>query len=164
MLHALFHLLGSHYEKDNLGEVEGILRSILATVPNDPTSMKFLGLVYYRTGRTDEAVRIFEMAAHQQQSESAVEMPPRGDFLARHGYSAVAACHLEATRPDSNTARTWYDLGLALRDLGRRDEAQVAFRHAGSARQHLPEVRFDSAGPADTPTAGVSAAETDEDD
>ena len=141
MLHALFQLLGSHYAKDDLGAAEGLLRSILATVPDDPTSMKFLGLVYYRTGRTDEAVRLFDMAARRQRSGATFETQPSVDFLSRHGYSAVAACYVEATRPDGNTARTWYDLGLALGDLGRREEADVAFLQAKTAAQQLPQVR-----------------------
>jgi Flp pilus assembly protein TadD len=164
MLHALFQLLGSHYANDDLGAVEGLLRSILATVPDDPTSMKFLGLVYYRTGRTDEAVRLFDMAARRQRSDASFETQPRDDFLSRHGYSAMAACHLEATRPDGNTARTWYDLGLALGDLGRREEADVAFLLAKSAPRQLPQVWFHANGAAGAPPAGTSTADLEDDD
>jgi len=164
MLHALFQLLGSHYANDDLGAVEGLLRSILATVPNDPTSMKFLGLVYYRTGRIDQAERLFDMAARRQRSCTSFEIQPHDDFLSRHGYSAMAACHLEATRPDRNTARTWYDLGLVLGDLGRREEATVAFLQANSARRQSPEVRIHATFPAGTPSYGASTAGPDDED
>jgi len=138
MLHTLFQTIGAQYSTGNLAAVESAARSILSTVPNDQASLQFLGLVYYRTGREDEAVRILDAEPPQPDGPLRFEAASDKDFLSRNGYSAVAACHVEATQPSPDLAMVWYDLGVVLSELGRPDKALHAFRSALATCPAIP--------------------------
>ncbi len=141
MLRILFQMLGDHYGQTNLRDVEIVVRSILATVPRDVSALHFLGLVYYRTNRRAAAVDVFNRATLGP--EDLLAMPPEtgDDFLARNGYSAEAACHLEATRPSPGLAKAWYDVGLALAELGHPRRAVSAFRTSLVSQPEFPAAR-----------------------
>jgi tetratricopeptide (TPR) repeat protein len=136
----LFQLIGVHYANGNFAAVEAAVRSLLATVPNDLASLQFLGLVYYRTGRTQEAIRIFDSTPIARESAQRFEMESGDDSVSRNDYSAAAACRIEATHRNADLAHAWYDLGLTLNHLGRPDRAVVAFRSALIARPAFPEA------------------------
>jgi tetratricopeptide (TPR) repeat protein len=138
MLRVLFQMFGNSYVQANFGGVEAIVRSILATVPGDMASMQFLGLIYYRTGRTADAIHAFEMAAPTPEKLPPIEFPADKDFLARNGYSAAAACQLEAIGRNPGLAKAWYDVGLTLADLGHPRRAVSAFRAALISRPSFP--------------------------
>ena len=55
MIDALFDLLGTFYQSGDLLQAEWIARSILQAIPDDIVSLQFLGLVYYRTRRREQA-------------------------------------------------------------------------------------------------------------
>jgi tetratricopeptide (TPR) repeat protein len=141
MLRMLFQLLGSNYASGNFGGVEAVVRTLLTTVPNDMASLQFLGLVYYRTGRRDEAVRVFDAAEIKQETEVAQEFDPSDDILARSGKKDATTRHIEATRPNGETAQAWYDLGLTHSELNRPEQAVLALRFALSVRPDFPEAR-----------------------
>jgi cytochrome c-type biogenesis protein CcmH/NrfG len=142
MLRVLFQMFGNYYSQGNLGSVEIIVRSILATVPGDMASLQFLGLVYYRTGRTSDAIHVFDMAAPTAQTLTPIEGPADADFLSRNGYSAAAACQLEATGRSAGLAKAWYDVGLTLVDLGHASRAVSAFRAALISRPSFPAAEL----------------------
>ena len=138
MLRVLFQMFGNAYVQANLGSVEAIIRSILATVPGDMASLQFLGLIYYRTGRTADAIHAFELAAPTPEKLPPIEFPADEDFLARNGYSAAAACQLEAIGRNPGLAKAWYDVGLTLANLGHPRRAVSAFRAALISRPSYP--------------------------
>jgi tetratricopeptide (TPR) repeat protein len=142
MLHTLFQMVGVNYSSGNLNAVESAVRSILATVPNDLTSLQFLGLVYYRTGRKAEAMRILESEPPQPDPPSRFDAAPGVDILSRNAYSAVAACHVEATHRSSDLAMVWFDLGVVLSELGKPERALGAFRSALAACPAKPKANW----------------------
>jgi tetratricopeptide (TPR) repeat protein len=169
MLHTLFRTVGAQYSNGNLDAVESAVRSILAMVPNDLASLQFLGLVYYRTGRKTEAIRILEAQAPQQDQALRFETAPGDDFLSRNGYSAAAACHVEATQRNRDLALAWYDLGLVLNELGRHESALRAFRSAlaacpghSNAMLAMSSVALDLKARAQPVSSDSSSAEDDE--
>ncbi len=133
MLHTLFQLVGIRYSCGDFNAVESTARSILETVPNNLAALQFLGLAYYRSGRKAEALQILEAEAPQQDPASRFEAEPGDDFLSRNGYSAAAACHVEATQRNRDLALAWYDLGVLLDELGRPEPALRAFQSALAA-------------------------------
>jgi tetratricopeptide (TPR) repeat protein len=133
MLHTLFRLVGVHYSCGDFGAVETTARTILATVPNDLAAQQFLGLAYYRTGRKAEAMRILDAHPPQYPCAARFEAVRDVDFLSRNGYSAAAACHVEATQRSRDLALAWYDVGRILSDLGRPEPALRAFQAALAA-------------------------------
>jgi tetratricopeptide (TPR) repeat protein len=151
MLRLVFQLIGTHYASGNLNAVEGTVRSILAAVPNDQTALQFLGLVYYRTGRKAEAIRIFDDVPAQSDFTVPARSDSGDDFLSRNGYSATAACHVAANDHNPDLALAWYDLGLTLRELDRPKHAAGAFRCALAARPGFADatVAFNTMTPRD---------------
>ena len=105
MISTLVNLLGGFYESSDFAKVEAIAHSINKAVPGDEVSLKFLGLVYYRTGRTNDAMRLFNRV-HRRTSARPEEI--------ESGTSAVAAVAREASRRVPYLAQAWCDLGRAL--------------------------------------------------
>lgn len=138
MLRTLFQMIGAHYASGDFAAVESALRSVLAAVPNDSASLRFLGLVYYRTGRKAEAMHILRTTPSLPGTEPHSGAAAAEDFLGRHGYSAAAACHVEATQRNPDLALAWFDLGVAFGELGLPARAVAAFQAALLARPGFP--------------------------
>ena len=113
MIHTLINLLAGFYESNDLSRAETIARSIHTAVPGDQVSLKFLGIVYYRTGRIKDAIRLFEAVQCRQKAvaeTSTLEVD-----------SAAAAFSQEARRRVPYLAQAWQDLGSALQKIRKFD-------------------------------------------
>jgi cytochrome c-type biogenesis protein CcmH/NrfG len=121
MISTLVNLLGGFYESNDFAKVEAIAHSISRAVPGDEVSLKFLGLVYYRTGRTKDAIRLFDRV-HRRTSERPEKIET--------GSSAVAAVAREATRRVPYLAQAWCELGSALMKLKGNEASQQSFQTA----------------------------------
>lgn len=126
MISTLVDLLANFYAKNDFTNFEAIARSLLNTVPNDQVSLQFLGLVYYRTGRVKDAIRTFNKVILRRKPAKADPVTANGKLP--HGDNAAAACYQEATRHSPVLARTWFDLGTTLLELGKYEQAIPAFR------------------------------------
>ena len=136
MISTLVELLGNFYANNDFTNFEAVSRGLLAAIPNDTVSLQFLGLVYYRTGRINDAIRLFDKVVPTLKNPAEkprVDSPVDGD-------SAVAECYQEATRQSHDLAQAWYDLGLALVDLNKHEQAIPAFRSALTARPVFPQA------------------------
>jgi len=138
MLRTLFHMIGSHYANGNLGAAESSVRSVLAAVPNDPASLQFLGLMYYRTGRKAAAMDILNTAPPLCAAPSPQQPARSDDFLGRNGYSATAACQVQATQRNPDLAQVWLDLALTLGELDQPARAVDALQYALLAQPGFP--------------------------
>ena len=124
MISALINLLGGFYESNDFAKVEAIARSIHKAVPGDDVSLKFLGLVYYRTGRIKDAIRLFKRV-HRRSSARPEKIGT--------STSAVAAVTREANRRVPYLAQAWRDLGHALMKLMGFEQAPQSFQSASLA-------------------------------
>ena len=129
MIAALVDLLGIFYANNDLSNFEVIARSLQAAIPNDLVSLQFLGLVYYRTGRVDEAVSVFERVVRRCGCRAAA--PADADISDNERSSTV--CLRESTRPNPLLAKAWHDLGAVLLQLRRFELAIPALRNSLSA-------------------------------
>jgi tetratricopeptide (TPR) repeat protein len=127
MIDALFDLFGTFYQAGNFLQAERIARNILQAIPDDLVSLQFIGLVYYRTGRREEAIEAFNAAACGGLDDGT---HLRVDSRLR----ASAQCLRAARVPGSAVATAWYDLGLILLRLRRHQQAISAFQSALSGR------------------------------
>ena len=127
MIGTLIDLLGNFYARNDLGNFEAITRSLLSAIPDDQVSLQFLGLVYFRTGRTKDAIRIFDKVASRLFAIEGTGNTEAQLFQVDH---AAAVCYQEATRPNPDLALAWHDLGIALLDLGKYEQAILPFRSA----------------------------------
>lgn len=116
MISTLINLLGSFYERKEFTKAETIAHNIHAAIPRDQVSLKFLGLVYYRTGRINEAIRLFDQL--ERGADSALEKQQASPLD-----SAAVAFAREATLRVPYLAQAWRDLGKALSTLRKSQRA-----------------------------------------
>lgn len=128
MISTLINLLGSFYERKEFTKAETIAHNIHTAIPRDQVSLKFLGLVYYRTGRIDEAIRLFDQLEHAPDAALEKQTAPLD--------SAAVACAREATLRVPYLAQAWRDLGKALamlRDFQSAPQSRQGSAFAGQA-------------------------------
>ena len=128
MIGTLVDLLANFYARNEYVNFEAIARGLLNAIPNDQVSLQFLGLVYYRTGRIKDAIRIFDKAIRRRKPAKAEAESSDGHLT--QGDYAAAACYQEATRHIPELAQAWFDLGTTLLELGKYEQAIPAFRSA----------------------------------
>lgn len=124
MIHTLINLLAGFYESNDLSKAEAIARSIHTAIPGDQVSLKFLGIVYYRTGRIKDAIRLFDLIQCRQ--KTVAETPRETD-------PAAAAFSQEARRRVPYLAQAWQDLGSALQKMRKFDCATPSVSGAQAA-------------------------------
>lgn len=136
MISTLVELLGNFYSSSDWSNVEAIARSIGSVAPGDIVSPLFLGLACYRTGRIADALTAFEQARRRNRDaarpDDSKSVGPAND--------AAAVCYQEATRPDSELAEAWVDLGEVLLGIDRYEQAACAYRSAIRARPDNPRA------------------------
>ena len=115
MISTLVNLLGGYYESNDFAKVEAIAHSINKAVPGDEISLKFLGLVYYRTGRTKDAMRLFNRVHRRAR--------PRPEKIDGDA-SAVAALAREASQRVPYLTQAWCELGRTL--MAQRADKQAS--------------------------------------
>ena len=121
MISTLINLLGRSYESNDFAKAESIAQSIHKAVPGDEISLKFLGLVYFRTGRIKDAMQLFDRVHRRQNAR-----PERIET----GTSAVVAVSQEATKRVPYLAQAWHDLGCALLKLRGAESVPQSFQGA----------------------------------
>ena len=129
MIHTLINLLAGFYENNELAKAETIARSIHTAVPGDQVSLKFLGIVYYRTGRIKDAIRLFDLIQCRQKAGAVADTRAA---LATPGVvdSAAAAISQEAGQRVPYLAQAWQDLGNALQKIRKFDCATLSMQGA----------------------------------
>ncbi len=127
MIGTLVDLLGNFYANNDFTHVETIARTLHASVPDDLVSLQFLGLAYYKTGRVDEAVSIFDRVLRRRKRLAGAGSHEATNELAGNG-GCAAVCYKEATKRNPWLAKAWYDLGAILLKLKRSELAIPAFR------------------------------------
>ncbi len=129
-------------------EVIDSLRTALNLGLDDPSLHTQLALALLRLGRTDEATR--ELAAIVERHPRFVDARyPYANLLLQAGSPAEALEHyLALRRLAPQSAEIANNLGIALAQLGRLEEARVAFSDAleinpsfGDARENLQRAR-----------------------
>ena len=109
MISTLIHLLGSSYESKDYVRAESIAHRIHGAIPGDQVSLKFLGLVYYHTGRIVDAMKIFERV----QGKQTVDAEPAEKTMEGVDFAETAVSR-EAGRRVPYLAQAWRELGNAL--------------------------------------------------
>jgi len=127
MISTLINLLGSFYESKDFSQAETIAHTIHAAIPGDQVSLKFLGLVYYRTGRINEAIRVFDLVESRQNCTLGAK-PEKQETNTSPVDSAVVACAREATLRLPYLAQAWRELGNALLKSRKVQRAPQSFQ------------------------------------
>jgi predicted O-linked N-acetylglucosamine transferase (SPINDLY family) len=128
-LEQMLQLAMSRHQSGELAEAERLYRQILEGSPQHPFALHFLGALEHQLGNHQRAVELMQRALAAQpavamfHSNLAEVYRVCGD-AARAVESAHCALRLQ------KSADAYHNLGLALADLNRVDEAIVAYRSA----------------------------------
>lgn len=134
---------------EDLRRARATLQQALALVPEEPFALFNLALVDMRAGDRDTAIAGFErLVALEAGRPGSVPVEVQAPALASLGllyydkeYFEDSRRYLErATALDPDSARSWNNLGLALRRLGDDGAAEAAFRRALGLAPGDPQV------------------------
>ncbi|TLD44269.1 MAG: hypothetical protein FAZ92_03476 [Accumulibacter sp.] len=131
MIDALFGLFARFYEGGDFVSAERVALNIMRAVPDDAVAVHLLGLVLYRTGRRDDALRAFVVADRAARALDRIHPAERP-------LSASLQCLRAACRSGSELAGAWYHLGLVQFRLRRYPQAIRALHAAASAQSDAP--------------------------
>jgi tetratricopeptide (TPR) repeat protein len=117
------------HQAGQLQQAEQMYRSVLAAAPHHPEATHYLGLLYYRLGRLDEALQLLAEACRLDRANPlywfntgvVAQRAGKRDEAVRAYQQALVfnPRHLEAR----------VNLGNVLKELGRLDEAEAAYEH-----------------------------------
>src|SRR5262249_14515014 len=117
-----------HHHAGRLAEAEGLYRKALALDPNYLDAMAMYGALAAGAGRFDHAAQLFSRAVAVRADVGEYHLHLGHARLGLKDYqAAVDSCRrCIALKPKLPAA--WNTLGLALRELGKSEEAAGAFR------------------------------------
>ena len=107
-----------------LSEAEGLLKG-----RSEAKARALLGQVYLARGRPERAVEVLQ-PAYQAEPDPEVGANLAAAFLALGRPSEAELLLREVLARSDRLAPAWYNLGIALRALGREEEARRAFEQA----------------------------------
>ncbi|MBI5105453.1 MAG: tetratricopeptide repeat protein, partial [Solirubrobacterales bacterium] len=129
---AAFEQAVEHFEAGRLRRAESACRAALAEEPGDPRALALLARVLARTGNAALAAMLLEraLAAAPERAELRLAL---ARLLLQTGDPAGALAQLDAVLEAEPSAPARVQRGLALRELGREDEALADVRAAADA-------------------------------
>src|SRR6516225_1792455 len=98
-----------------------------ATGPAGAIRLNNLGVAYMNQGRVAEALQTFRRAAAQDPSLFSARLNEGIALLNNQQLAEARDVLLDSTRRQPQSARAWYNLGLAYRTLAQTDAAIGAF-------------------------------------
>jgi len=117
------------------------LRLAVKYAPKSPLTHNCLGLAYLENGQADRAVREFRNAIALGPYFTEAYLNMARALARRQDFDAALQFCQYALRQRPDWAEAHYELGLALRALGREAEASAAFEKAGERDPRLGPPR-----------------------
>ena len=116
----------------HLGDAEKLYRAILASVPDHPDVLHFLGVLCYQTGDSAEAESLIRKALEIQPGYVDAHNNLGNIFMESDRLDEAATAYCEALRLDPDHADAHNNLGTVLRAEGRLEGALGEYRRAVS--------------------------------
>ena len=132
------------HRADRLREAEPLYAAVLATEPDHPDALHFLGVLKHRQGASEEAIALIRRALALAPSPGAHNN--LGNVLLQSGQpeAAVAAYRrVVELRPDDAAAH--HNLGIALQAIDRPAEAGIALERAVALEPRQALFHYSSA-------------------
>lgn len=120
----LLALAARHYQAGDTESAEGVCRRIISEQPRHFDALHLLGVVLTHQGTADEAAVVLRRALAEQPFNGLVRLNLGNALLAAKQYQEALNVS------DDPQPQTLNNRGLALRGLGRHEEAAAAFRQA----------------------------------
>jgi len=127
------------HKAGRLEEAEASYRDILQAQPDNADALNFLGLLRYHQGEAASAIDLLRRSVEANPDNPHAHINLGNVLMAREDHEGAQAAFRKATELSPGLAITWYNLGVCLRHLGRRDEAiQCLYKTIGIDPLHLP--------------------------
>lgn len=127
-------------QADNAGRTNDAIAAYFETLSRDPRN-KFafynLGQIYRRSNELQIAEGYYRQALKVDPGMTVALFGVGFTRLAAGDFAAAADANQKVTAADPNNAAAWFNLGLALRNLGREPDAQQAFARANQLDRNL---------------------------
>jgi tetratricopeptide (TPR) repeat protein len=126
------HLAECLNEQNRLDEAIENYQKCLHEIPDSTEVLNNLGIALGKQGKFDEAIKYFEAALRIKPDFAEVHIN-LGITLAAKGEFAEALRHYKTAAETTDTPRLYSNLGSLLLNIGRFEEAAIAYRKALSA-------------------------------
>jgi protein O-GlcNAc transferase len=129
-----------HYDGGRLQQAEEICRRINQLHPDHPKALNLLGIILFRSGRTEEGLSLLLKAIALQPDFAAAHSNLGNAYktMGRFAEAAVSFQRALAIKPDS--AAVLYNLGGVFEAQGLPEEAAVCYRHVVTLDPDSAEV------------------------
>lgn len=126
----LFNTAFERHGAGDLEQAETLYRAILASEPQQPDTLHFLGILLHQRGDGDGALELIRQSLALQ-PERADWHNDLGNILSARGELQQAAdAFRQAATLQPADAMLWNNLGAVLQHLGQLEEAEQSFRRA----------------------------------
>jgi predicted O-linked N-acetylglucosamine transferase (SPINDLY family) len=119
-----------HHQAGRLDAAEGIYRQVLATNPQQPDALHFLGLLLHQRGRQAEAIESIRQAIALLPGNAVYRANLGEVYRVAGAIPQALECFGQAVQLKPDFADAWRNMGHALREQGRLDAAVIAYRRA----------------------------------
>lgn len=129
-----------HHNKGQFAEAESLYRQVLEIMPNNPDALHLLGMVEHQRGNNDLAIDLIN---------TAIQHSPSGPMYCNLGLVLLAQNKVDmaldsfrrAIEIDPGYVTSYINLGAALKNLGRRDEAIPYLQKAFSLNPERADIQ-----------------------
>lgn len=130
----------SHHQAGRLDEAAAIYRALLEAQPHHPDALHLLGLVEYRRGHANEAVRLIEQAIALRPQVANFRLSLADALHVQGQYAAAEQACRAAIRLEQHNAEAHNHLGVMLKAQNRFADAEQAYRAALALKPDYAEA------------------------
>ena len=114
----------------NLDHAEYVYNEVLATHPNHPDALHFLGLLHFQRGDASKAVQLITQALQVSPDYADAHNNLGNIYREMNSLEEAETCYRRTLELVPENVSVSNNLGTTLRGQGRLDEAEAAFREA----------------------------------
>ncbi len=123
------HNMGhAYFQADRIDEAERCYKRCVEMQPDHKMGLIGLGTTSLAAGRNDEAKKCFERSLAQDPTDAEALLGLAKSLRALEDYVAAADSYRAAINASVQKAEAYWEMGSALAELGRTDEARTAYQ------------------------------------
>ena len=123
-----------------LDACEQIVKEILKDKPDGPEANLHMGMIEFRRGHAEKALDYLSRAEEQHPNMSGLQEQVGQVYLYRKMWDDAERVFRKAIEVDTDSAPAYDGLGIALRQLGKREQAANAHMHSIALLHYRPQT------------------------
>jgi len=130
------------HQDGRLQQAETLYRQILATQPDHPRALHYLGILAHQLGKNDTAVTLINKALKFSPDYVDAQINLGITLKSQGKLNEAISSFQRALTLNPGNALVYYNLGDALKDQGKLDEAIISYRQALTLDSNYAEVYY----------------------